>query len=49
MDNEMIYETKYFKVAKVADIPDGERLFFEKCQILTLFLLKKKVCKNCEN
>ncbi len=29
MTEEMIYDTKYFKVAKIADIPEGERLFFE--------------------
>jgi len=29
MDDEMIYDTKYFRIAKTADMPDGERLFFE--------------------
>ncbi len=41
MDDEMIYETKFYKVAKVADIPDGERLFFEiKGKPIVLFSLK---------
>lgn len=29
MSEEMIYDTKYFKIAKAADLPNGERLFFE--------------------
>lgn len=41
MSEEMIYETKYFKVAKAADMPDGERLFFElEGKPIVLFALK---------
>lgn len=29
MSEEMINDTKYFRIAKTADVPDGERLFFE--------------------
>jgi len=29
MSEEVIYDTKYFKIAKAADLPNGERLFFE--------------------
>jgi 3-phenylpropionate/trans-cinnamate dioxygenase ferredoxin component len=29
MSEEMVTETKFFKIAKVADMPNGERLFFE--------------------
>ena len=29
MADEMIYDTKFFRVVKAADVPDGERLFFE--------------------
>jgi len=29
MSEEMITETKYFKIAKAVDVPNGERLFFE--------------------
>jgi 3-phenylpropionate/trans-cinnamate dioxygenase ferredoxin component len=41
MSEEMIYETKYFKIAKAADVPDGERLFFElEGKPIVLFALK---------
>mgnify|MGYP001018337417 FL=1 len=40
-DDEMIYEEKYFRIAKVADLPEGERLFFElEGKPIVLFLLK---------
>jgi len=29
MSEEIIYDTKYFKIAKAVDLPNGERLFFE--------------------
>ena len=41
MSEEMIYETKYFKIAKAVDVPDGERLFFEiEGKPIVLFSLK---------
>jgi 3-phenylpropionate/trans-cinnamate dioxygenase ferredoxin component len=41
MSEEMIQETKYYKVAKVTDLPDGERLFFElEGKPVVLFALK---------
>ncbi len=41
MVDEMIYDTKYFKIAKAADVPDGERLFFElEGKPIVLFALK---------
>lgn len=41
MSEEMIYDTKYYKVAKITDIPDGERLFFEiNGKPIVLFALK---------
>lgn len=41
MSEEMIYDTKYYKIAKIADIPDGERLFFEiNGKPIVLFALK---------
>jgi len=40
MSEEMIYDTKYVRVAKAADVPDGERLFFEiEGQPIVLFSL----------
>lgn len=41
MAEEVISDTKYFKIAKVADVPDGERLFFElESKPIVLFALK---------
>jgi 3-phenylpropionate/trans-cinnamate dioxygenase ferredoxin subunit len=41
MVEEMIFDTKYFKIAKAADVPDGERLFFElEGKPIVLFALK---------
>ena len=40
-DDEMIYDEKYYRIAKVADLPEGERLFFElEGKPIVLFLLK---------
>jgi len=40
MDDEMIYDTKYYRVVKAVDVPDGERLFFElEGQPIVLFAL----------
>ena len=40
MDEEMIYDTKFYRVVKAADVPDGERLFFElEGQPIVLFAL----------
>ena len=41
MSEEMIYDTKYYKIAKAVDVPDGERLFFEiEGKPIVLFALK---------
>ena len=41
MSEEMIYNEKYYRIAKAADIPDGERLFFElDGKPIVLFSLK---------
>jgi len=29
MSEEMVTDTKYFRIAKAVDLPNGERLFFE--------------------
>lgn len=40
-NEEMIYDDKFYRIAKVADLPEGERLFFElEGQPIVLFLLK---------
>jgi len=40
MSEDMIYDTKFIRIAKAADVPDGERLFFElEGQPIVLFVL----------
>ncbi len=53
MADDMIYDSKYYKVAKAADIPDGERLFFEiEGKPIVLFALKGQylaIADNCSH